>query len=158
MYFYSKWALDGNFLINHVEVMPWSIYSWLFQLSKYGNFCILMIFEPSFENHDQVLIKWCLWLQKEILTKNLDFWLSNDHFAPTVDCRAIRFFWLCNFVLWVLKLGIWMLDHVYRHVGLDWTLGNFIYFVRTKTLILTVKRPLNCATLGEILKHALCKS
>ena len=43
-----------------------------------------------------------------------------------------------------------MLDHIYRHVGLDWTLGNFIYFVRIKTLILTVRRPLNCATLGEM--------
>ena len=64
MSFYSKWALDGIFLMNHVEVMPCSSYNWLFQLSKYGNFCILMIFEPSFENHDQALIKWCLWLQK----------------------------------------------------------------------------------------------
>ena len=86
----QKWALDGIFLINHVEVMPWSSYSWLFQLSKYGNFCILRLFEPYFENHDQELIKWCLWLQNKMLTKNLNFWLSNDHFAPTVDCSAIR--------------------------------------------------------------------
>ena len=26
---------------------------------------------------------------KMMLTKNLNFWLSNDHFAPTVDCSAI---------------------------------------------------------------------
>ena len=60
-----------------------------FQLSKYGNFCILRLFEPSFENHDKALIKWCLWLQNKMLTKIFDFWLPNDHFAPTVDCSAI---------------------------------------------------------------------
>ena len=92
MSFSSKWAFDGIFLIIHVEVMPWSSYSWLFQLSKYGNFCILRLFEPCLENHDQALIKWCLWLQNKMLTKNLNFWLSNDHFAPVVDCRAIRVF------------------------------------------------------------------
>ena len=42
-----------------------------------------------------------------------------------------------------------MLDHICRHVGLDWTLGNFIFLIRTKTLILTVRRSLHCATLGE---------
>ena len=88
--FLFKMSFGWNFMMNHVEVMPWSSYSWLFQLSKYGNFCILRLFEPRFENHDQALIKWCLWLQNEMLTKNLDFWLSNDHFAPTVDCSAIR--------------------------------------------------------------------
>ena len=31
-----------------------------------------------------------------------------------------------------------MLENVYRHVGLDWTLGNFNLFARTKTLIFTV--------------------
>ena len=39
-----------------------------------------------------------------------------------------------------------------------WTLGNFNFFAITKTLILTVRRPLNYATLGEILKHAFDKS
>ena len=52
-------------------------------------------------------------------------------------------------MLWVLKLGIWMLDNVYRHVGLDWTLENLSFFARTKTLILTVRRPLDCATFGR---------
>ena len=41
-------------------------------------------------------------------------------------------------MMWVLKLDIWMLGNVYRHVGLVWTLGNLIFFARTKTLILTV--------------------
>ena len=138
MSFSSKWSLDGIFLIIYVKVMPWSIYSWLFQLSKYGNFCILRLFEPSLENHDQALIKWCLWLQNEMLTRNLNFWLSNDHFAPAVDYGAFRVFWLCNLMPWVLKLDIRMLDNVCRHVGLDWTLENFNFFSRTKTLILTV--------------------
>ena len=31
-----------------------------------------------------------------------------------------------------------MFDNVCRHVGLDWTLENFNFFARTKTLILTV--------------------
>ena len=103
----SKWALDGIFLIIHVEVMPWSSYSWLFQLSKYGNFCILRLLEPSFENHDQELIKWWLWLQNKMLIKKFDFWLSNDHFAPAVDCEAIRVFdcaiWCCE--SWNLAYG-----------------------------------------------------
>ena len=37
-----------------------------------------------------------------------------------------------------VSLGIWMLDNVCRHVGLDWTLGSLNFFARTKTLILTV--------------------
>ena len=44
-----------------------------FQLSKNRNFCILRLFEPYFENHDQVLIKWCLWLQKRCWPKILTF-------------------------------------------------------------------------------------
>ena len=61
-------------------------------------------------------------------------------------------FWLCNFVLKVLKLGMRMLDHIYRHVGLDWTLGNFIFLIRTKTLILTVQEALTLCNPWGILK------
>ena len=76
---------------------PWKSYALVklqltFQLSKNGNFCILMIFEPFLWNHDQGLIKWWLWPQNKMLTKIFDFWLPNDHFAPTVDCEAIRVF------------------------------------------------------------------
>ena len=84
---------------------PWKSYALVklqltFQLSKNGNFCILMIFEPFLWNHDQDLIKWWLWLQNKMLTKIFDFWLSNDHFTPAVDCEAIRVFdcatWPCE--------------------------------------------------------------
>ena len=92
MSFSSKWALDGIFLIIHVKVMPWSISVDFFSCPNIATFASLMISEPNFENHDQALIKWCLWLQNDMLTKNLNFWLSNDHFAPTVDCSAIRVF------------------------------------------------------------------
>ena len=69
MSFSSKWALYGIFLIIHVVVMPWSSYIWLFQLSKYGNFCILRPFEPSFENHDQELIRHILLLSNGLTTR-----------------------------------------------------------------------------------------
>ena len=54
-----------------------------------------------------------------------------------------------------------MLDHICKHVGLDWTLGNFIFFVRTKTLIfdclggLCTVQPLGNfeAWLGNFLKN-----
>ena len=91
---------------------PWKSYALVklqltFQLSKNGNFCILMIFEPFLWNHDQDLIKWWLWLQNKMLTKNFDFWLSNDHFAPVVDCEAFRVFdcaiWCCE--SWNLTYG-----------------------------------------------------
>ena len=135
MSFYSKWALDGIFLINHVEVMPWSICSWLFQLSKNRNFCILRLFEPCLENHDQELMKWSLWLQNKMLTKFFDFWLSNDHFAPAVDCEAIRVFdcatWCCE--SWNLTcrcctmyMSIWDLIEPFK---------NLNFLARTKTLI-----------------------
>ena len=122
--------------------MPWSICSWLFSCPKIETFDTLMIFEPFLWNHDQDLIKWWLWLQNKMLTKNFDFWLPNDHFTPTVDCEAIRVFWLCNFMLKVLKLDMRVLDHIYRHVELDWTFWNFIFLIRTKTLILTVQEAL----------------
>ena len=72
---------------------PWKSYALVklqltFQLSKNGNFCILMFFEPFLWNHDQDLIKWWLWTQNKILTKNSEFWLQNDHFTPVVDCEA----------------------------------------------------------------------
>ena len=84
---------------------PWKCYALVklqltFQLSKNRNFCILMIFEPCLWNHDQDLIKWWLCAQNNMLTKKFDFWLSNDHFAPTVDCEAFRVFdcatWSCE--------------------------------------------------------------
>ena len=84
---------------------PWKSYALVklqltFQLSKNRNFCILMIFEPFLWNQDQELIKWWLWLQNKMLTKNFDFWLPNDHFVPAVDCEAIRAFdcatWPCE--------------------------------------------------------------
>ena len=84
---------------------PWKSYALVklqltFQLSKNRNFCILRLFEPCLRNHDQELIKWCLWLQNKMLIKNLDFWLSNDHFAPIVDCEPNRAFdcaiWCCD--------------------------------------------------------------
>ena len=92
MSFSSKWALDGIFLIIHVKVMPWSISVDFFSCPNKETFASWWFSEPNFENHDQALIKWCLWLQNDMLTKNLNFWLSNDHFAPTVDCSAIRVF------------------------------------------------------------------
>ena len=91
---------------------PWKSYALVklqltFQLSKNGNFCILMIFEPFLWKHDQELIKWWLWLQNKMLTKKFDFWLSNDHFAPAVDCGAFRVFdcaiWCCE--SWNLTYG-----------------------------------------------------
>ena len=133
----SRWALNGIFLINHEEVMPWSICSWLFNCPKIETFASWAFLSHALRNHDQELIKWCLWLQNKMLTKIFDFWLSNDHFAPAVDCEAFRVF-DCVKILWALKLDIWMLDNVYRHVGLDWTLENLNFFARTKTLILTV--------------------
>ena len=100
---------------------PWRSYALVnlqltFQLSKNRNFCILRLFEPCLWNHDQELIKWWLWLQNEMLTKNFDFWLSNDHFAPTVDCEAIRAFdcaiWFCKswnltYECLTMYIGMW---------------------------------------------------
>ena len=76
---------------------PWKSYALVkiqltFLLSKNSNFCILMIFELSLWNHDQDFIKWWLWSQNKLLTKNSDFWLQNDHFAPAVGCGATRAF------------------------------------------------------------------
>ena len=119
---------------------PWKSYALVklqltFQLSKNGNFCILMIFEPCLWNHDQDLIKWWLWLQNKMLTKIFDFWLPNDHFAPTVDCWAIRVFdcatWPCE--PWNLTcrcltmyMSIWDLIE---------PLKTSTFFARTKTLV-----------------------
>ena len=80
MSFSSKWALDGIFLIIHVEVMPWSSYSWLFQLSKYGNFCILRLFWAklweSWSSIDQMMFvasKWYVNQKFELLTAKWPF-------------------------------------------------------------------------------------
>ena len=100
---------------------PWRSYALVnlqltFQLSKNRNFCILRLFEPCFENHDQELIKWCFWLQNKMLPKIFDFWLSNDHFTPAVDCEAIRAFdcatWCCEswnltYGCLTMYIGIW---------------------------------------------------
>ena len=71
-----------------------------FYCPKIVTFCILMIFELSLWNHDQDLIKWWLWTQNKMLTKNSDFWLQNDHFAPVVNCESNRAFdcaiWHCE--------------------------------------------------------------
>ena len=84
---------------------PWKSYALVkiqltFLLSKNSNFCILMIFELFLWNHDQDLIKWWLWTQNKMFTKNSYFWLQNDHFALAVDCWAIRVFdcgiWHCE--------------------------------------------------------------
>ena len=61
-------------------------------------------------------------------------------------------FWLCNFVLKVLKLCMRMLDHICGHVRLDWTFGNFIFLIRTKTLILTAQEALELCNPWGILK------
>ena len=135
MSFSSKWALDGIFLIIHVKVMPWSISVDFFSCPNIVTFASLMISEPNFENHDQALIKWCLWLQNKMLTKKFDFWLPNDHFAPAVDCEAIRVFdcatwpcepWnlTCRYLTMCMSIG-----------DLIEPLENFSFLVRTKTLV-----------------------
>ena len=58
-------------------------------------------------------------------------------------------------MLKVLKLDMRMLDHICRHVGLDWTFGNFIFLIRSKTLILTVQETLELCNPWGILKHDL---
>ena len=79
---------------------PWKSYALVklqltFKLSKNRNFCILRLFEPNFENHDQALIKWCLWLQNDILTKNLNFWLpckkSAGNYFPNARLPPLPF-------------------------------------------------------------------
>ena len=96
----SRWGLDGIFMMNHEKVMPWSSYSWLFSCPKMETFASWWFLSHSCGINDQYLIKWWLWLQNKMLTKNFDFWLSNDHFAPAVDCEAIRVFdcatWPCE--------------------------------------------------------------
>ena len=129
--FLFKMSFGWNFSDNPCESYTLVNFSWLFQLSKNRNFCILMIFEPSFENNDQALIKWCLWLQNWMLTKIWTFDCQMTILPLQLTVMQLGF-WLCNFVLKVLKLGMRMLDHIYRHVGLDWTLGNFIFFVRSE--------------------------
>ena len=42
-----------------------------------------------------------------------------------------------------------ILDHLCRHVRLDWAFEHSIFLIITQTLVLTVWRPLHCATLGE---------
>ena len=37
-----------------------------------------------------------------------------------------------------MTLDMWMLDHVYRHMGLGWTLENLNFLARTKTLVSNV--------------------
>ena len=116
--------------------MPWSRYNWLFYCPKIVTFCILMIFELFLWNHDQDLIKWWLWTQNKMLTKNSDFWLQNDHFALAVDCRSNGAFdcanWHCE--SWNLTrrcltmyIGLWDLIEPLK-------IPNSL---RTKTLILT---------------------
>ena len=104
--FLFKMSFGWNFSDNPCESYALVKLQLTFQLSKNRNFCILMIFEPYFEDHDQALIKWCLWLQNDVLTKNLNFWLSNDHFAPTVDCSAIRVF-DCAILCWKSWNLVW---------------------------------------------------
>ena len=89
---YSKWDLDWSFLIKYEKGMLGQ--SWVDFSCKtlIYNFGVLMNYEKSLMNHDKPLIKWWIILQNEMLTKILNFWLSNDHFAPTVDCSAIRVF------------------------------------------------------------------
>ena len=132
----SKWALDGIFLMNHEKVMLWSSYSWLFSCPKIETFDTLMIFESYLWNHDQDLIKWWLCSQNNMLTKN---WLLTVKwpFYPCSWLWSKWSFWLCNFPLWVLRLDIWMLVNVYRHMRLDWAIKNLKFTERTKTLILT---------------------
>ena len=101
----SKWALDGIFLMNHEKVMPWSKYSWLFYCPKIVTFASWWFLSHALRNHDQELIKWCLWLQNNMLTKFFDFWLSNDHFAPAVDCGATRVFDGATWEILNLDLG-----------------------------------------------------
>ena len=63
----------------------------------------------TFENHDQALIKWCLWPQNKMLTKNFYFWLPNDHFAPTVDffnCPNMETFASWDFLSQTLRIMI----------------------------------------------------
>ena len=67
-------------------------------------------------------------------------------------------FWLCNFVLNALKLDMRMLDHICRHVRLYWALGNFIFLIRTKTLILTVQEALTLCNPWGILELDLAIS
>ena len=145
----SRWALDGIFLMNHEKVMPWSSYSWLFNCPKIETFDTLMIFKPFLWNYDQDLIKWWLWLQNKMLTKNFDFWLPNDHFAPAIDCEAFKTFdcaiWCCE--PWSLTcrcltmyIGIWDL------IG---TLKTSNSLQEPKTLTLTVLGGcLHCAILN----------
>ena len=114
--FLLKMSFGWNFSDNPCESYALVNLQLTFQLSKNRNFCILRLFKPCFENHDQELIKWCFWLQNKMLTKNFDFWLSNDHFAPTVDCEAIRVFdcaiWCCEswnltYGCLTMYIGIW---------------------------------------------------
>ena len=99
--FLFKMSFGWNFSDNPCESYALvNLQLTFFSCPNKETFCILMISEPNFENHDQALIKWCLWLQKDMLTKNLNFWLSNDHFAPIVDYWANRLFdcatWCCE--------------------------------------------------------------
>ena len=61
--------------------------------------------------------------------------LLDDHLSRQGNSEAYPRGGVCDFELNALKLDMRMLDHIYRHVGLDWTLGNFNFFARTKTLI-----------------------
>ena len=48
-----------------------------------------------------------------------------------------------------MKLDMRILDHICKHVRLDWAFENFLFLIRTQTLVLTVWRQLDCTTLGE---------
>ena len=119
---------------------PWKSYALVklqltFQLSKNGNFCILMIFETCLWNHDQELIKWWLWLQNNMLTKKFDFWLPNDHFAPAVDCGAIRVFDCATWPCEPWKLTCRCLTKCMSMWDLIEPLKTSTFFARTKTLV-----------------------
>ena len=58
----SKWAMDGIFLMNHEEVMPWSNCSWLFSCPKIETFASwdffwAMLWE-SWSRIDQMMFGW----------------------------------------------------------------------------------------------------
>ena len=81
------------------------------------------------------------------------FWLSNDHFAPAVDCRAIRVFncailccksWNLAWGCLTMFIGMWDL------IG---PLENFLFLIRTQTLVLTVWETVGLCNPWGILKH-----